>query len=383
MNVPALIAIHRSYLAILRGDADATAAFASRALADLGEDERMLEYVASCNLATAEWLRGRLAEAERAFEPSLARWADEPTVPIWGRHVFGQIQLAQVHLDAAVQTCQRALAVTAPPGRPPLPAAGPAHVCLGEVAYRRDQLDIALDHVTEGIALCRRLAYTPPLAAGLVTLAWIRQARGDPAGAMEAMGSATQLSPGPVGLLNPVPAHRARLLLAHGDVGGAADWVNEHGLSADDEPDYPREQGYLVLARVLVAQDQPDRALTLLNRLRAAADRQDRQGSLIAIAIVRALALEAVGDQPGAHASLVAAVEPGQSAGLGTGVRRRGAAHGGAGGPARRRPTAQPATAGMPTGFLARVQRAFAPRADCQRFGASPWCRRCRAWSSS
>ena len=224
----------------------------------------MLEYVASCNLASAEWLRGRLAEAERAFEPSLARWANEPTVPIWGRHVFAQIQLAQVHLDAAVQTCQRALAVTAPPGRPPLPAAGPAHVCLGEVSYRRDQLDTALDHVTAGIALCRRLAYTPPLAAGLVTLAWIRQARGDPAGATEAMGSATQLSPGPDGLLNPVPAHWARLLLAHGDLGAAADWVIERGLSADDEPEYPREQGYLVLARVLVAQDQPDRALTLL-----------------------------------------------------------------------------------------------------------------------
>ena len=33
-------------------------------------------------------------------------------------------------------------------------------------------------HVTEGIALCRQFVYTPPLAAGLVTLAWIRQANG-------------------------------------------------------------------------------------------------------------------------------------------------------------------------------------------------------------
>ena len=361
VNVPALIAIHRSYLAILRGDGDATAAFASRALANLGEGERMLEYVASCNLASAEWLRGRLAEAERAFEPSLARWANEPTVPIWGRHVFGQIQLAQVHLDAAVQTCQRALAVTAPPGRPPLPAAGPAHVCLGEVAYRRDRLDIALDHVTAGIALCRRLAYTPPLAAGLATLAWIRQARGDPAGATEAMGSATQLSPGPDGLLNPVPAHWARLLLAHGDVGAAADWVMERGLSADGEPDYPREQGYLVLARVLVAQDQPDRALTLLNRLRAAAESQYRQGSLVAIAIVRALALEAAGDQPGAHASLAAAVNLASPEGWVRVFADEGPPMAALVGRLIARPTAQPATAGMPTGFLARVQRASAP----------------------
>ena len=119
VNVPALIAIHRSYLAILRGDADATVAFASRALADLGEDERMLEYVARSNLANAEWLRGRLSAAEGTFETSLAPWTDEPTVLVWGRHVFAQIQLAQVHLDAAIQTCQRTLAVRAT--RPPAP----------------------------------------------------------------------------------------------------------------------------------------------------------------------------------------------------------------------------------------------------------------------
>jgi LuxR family transcriptional regulator, maltose regulon positive regulatory protein len=41
VNIPALIAVHRSLLAWLRGDAEATAAFASRALAELGEGERL------------------------------------------------------------------------------------------------------------------------------------------------------------------------------------------------------------------------------------------------------------------------------------------------------------------------------------------------------
>ena len=44
VNVPALIAIHRSLLAQLRGDAEATAAFASRALAEIREGERLLEF---------------------------------------------------------------------------------------------------------------------------------------------------------------------------------------------------------------------------------------------------------------------------------------------------------------------------------------------------
>ena len=164
---------------------------------------------------------------------------------------------------------------------------------LGEVAYQRNELDTALRHVTEGIALCRQFVHTAPLATGLVTLAWIRQATGDPASAREAIGEAIQAAPGPPGLLNPVPAQRARLLLAQGDLAGAARWAQENGLAADDEPDYPREPGHLVLARVLLAEGRPGQALALLDRLYAAAAAQDRTGSLIEAGALRALALAA------------------------------------------------------------------------------------------
>ena len=304
VNVPALIAVHRSYLAMLRGDAEATAAFASQALAKLGEGERLLEYLARFDLAVAEWLRGHLAEAERVFVSSIASWADKPTVTAWGRHILGQVQHARGRLDAAVLSCQQALESTTMPGRRPPPAAGPAYVDLGAVAYQRDELDIALRQVTEGIALCRPLAYTPPLAAGLVTLAWIRQVTGDPAGALEAIDEAGQVAPGPAGLLNPVPAQRARLLLAQGDLAAAARWTEEQGLAADDEPDYRGERGHLVLTRVLLAQGQLGPALALLDRVHAAAAAQDRTGSLIEAGALRALALAASGDEAGAVAVL-------------------------------------------------------------------------------
>ena len=190
----------------------------------------------------------------------------------------------------------------------PPPTAGPAYVGLGEVAYQRNELENALRHVTEGIALCRQFAYTPPLAAGLATLAWIRQASGDPAGALEAIGEAGQAALGPPGLFNPVPAQRARLLLAQGDLAEAARWTSECGLRPDDEPDYPREPGHLVLTRVLLAQGQPTRALALLGRLHAAAAAQDRTGSLIEIGALRALALAASGEEAAAVAALAGAL---------------------------------------------------------------------------
>ena len=308
-NIPALDALCRSYLAYLRGDAEATAALASQALAELRGGGQTLDFVIRWNLAMADWLRGRLTEAERALVGRVAWWraAGLLAVAAWGGYELSQVQLAQGRLDAAARTCQQVLEMTAVPGGPP-PAAGPAYVGLAELAYERDELDAALRHVTEGIALCRQFVYTPPLATGLATLAWIRQATGDPAGATAAVGEAMQAAPGPPGLHNPVPARRARLLLAQGDLVGAARWVEQRGLGVDDEPDYVREPEYLVLARVLLAQDRPGPALALLDRLHAAAAAQDRTGSLIEVGALRALALAATGEEAAAVAALARAL---------------------------------------------------------------------------
>ena len=69
----------------------------------------------------------------------------------------------------------------------------------------------------------------------------------------------------------------------------------ETGLHAGDEPRYPREPGYLVLARVLLAQQRPAEALALLDQLYAAAVARDRVGSVIEAGALRALALAACG----------------------------------------------------------------------------------------
>jgi LuxR family maltose regulon positive regulatory protein len=219
------------------------------------------------------------------------------------------VQRAQGRLDAAVGTYQQVLEMTAPPGRPALPAAGIAYVGLAEAAYQRGELDAALRHATEGIPLCRQLVYSQPLATGLAALAWIRQANGDPGGAREAIAEAGRVaSAGVTGLLNPVPAQRARLQLAQGDIAAAARWTKQRGLGPDDEPGYPREPEYLVLARVLLAQDRPAQALALLGRLHAAAIAQGRTASVIEIQALQAVALAASVEEDAAVDALAQAL---------------------------------------------------------------------------
>jgi len=311
-NVAATATTQRAYLAALRGDAAGTASFASRALAEIDDDDWVLTSVAHWNLGLAEWLCGRLAAAERVLSSTSSLWREtgERGLGAVMRDHLGQVQRARGRLDAAVGTYQGTLAVTAPPGGPATPGAGAAHVGLAEVAYERNELDTALRHVTEGIPLCRQFVYTPPLAAGLVTLAWIRQAQGDPARARETIEEAGQVAPSPdvASLLNPVPAQRARLLLAQGDTAAAARWAQERGLDPGDEPSYPKEAEYLVLARVLLARRRFGAALALLDRMLAAADAQGRVGSVIEIRMLRALALTAAGEEAAAVDALAGAL---------------------------------------------------------------------------
>jgi LuxR family maltose regulon positive regulatory protein len=337
-NVPAGIAFLRASLARLRGDTALAASYNQQALAQLGEGDWLMRSFVGWNQAVTDWLGGGLGPAERGLAEVLAelRAADEAVRRAGGEptevlravdggagffagflatrvcYDLGEVQRARGNLDATQATYRQALEVAGEGSQ--TAHTGVAHVGLAQVLYERNKLTAALDHATRGVTLCRQLAFTPPLAAGLAVVARIRHAQGDAAGAVAAMGEAGQagLSPQVITLLNPVPAQQARLLLAQGDVHAAAQWTAAAGLSPDDDPDYPREPAYLVLARVLLAQNDPGPALTLLQRLLDAAASQGRAGSVIEIQALRALALTARGDHASALAALTEAVTLGR-----------------------------------------------------------------------
>jgi LuxR family maltose regulon positive regulatory protein len=213
--------------------------------------------------------------------------------------------------------------------------------------------------VTRGITLCRQFVHTPPLAAGLVTLAWIRQAAGDRRGAREAMTEAESFAAGPAGLLNPVPAQGARLRLVQGDVAGAARWAGDCGLDPGDAPDYPNEPGHLVLARLLLAQGDAAAADALLDRLDVAAAGMQRAGSLIEIRAIRAMALAALGDEPGAVAALTSALDLGCPQGYVRVFADEGPAMAAVLGRLIAAQRSDQRAARIPLACLARLQRAF------------------------
>jgi LuxR family transcriptional regulator, maltose regulon positive regulatory protein len=311
-NVPATIALARAYQAELRGAPEVQITFGRRALAQIGEGESTLRAITRAHLGVAEWLHGRPHVAEQALAASVPelRAAGQRFLAVRICEHLGQVRRALGHPDAALASYQQAMEIAAPPDQPPLPAAGVAYVRMAEVAYQRNELDTARQHLERGIGPCRMLVYRQPLATGLATLAWIRRAAGDLAGAEDAADEARRCAPSSnvASVLNPVPAQLARLQLARGDLAAAAGWTRHRSLDPDDDPGYPREPDYLVLARVLIAQDRPDQAIALLARLQARALAQGRAGSLLEIQALQALAQAAGGEQAAGLSTLAVAL---------------------------------------------------------------------------
>jgi LuxR family transcriptional regulator, maltose regulon positive regulatory protein len=248
-NIPATIVFLRSEVARQRGDPERAAELIRLGLSRLTDADHALRTLAPWALAMAAMMQGRLQEAERA----LAEVVTDPhltSVRPW--YDLGRIQQILGRPDAALATFAQLVEAASEAGRP-LPLAGVGHVGLAMAHRERHELDAALDHGTQAVALCRQLPYAQWLVTALTVLAWVRQARGDQAGALAAMDEAGQVAPSPdvaADRVTAVGVQRARLDLAQGRLADAARWTTQRALDPNDEASYLREPEQLVLTRV-------------------------------------------------------------------------------------------------------------------------------------
>jgi LuxR family maltose regulon positive regulatory protein len=109
-------------------------------------------------------------------------------------------------------------------------------------------------------------------------------------------------------------AWQARVWLAQGRLDAVSHWARERGLDTTDDLTYSHEMEYLVLARILVSQGDPDEAIRLLERLLEAAEAGGRTSRVIEILILQAMAYPERGDPDEALVKLEQALilaEPG------------------------------------------------------------------------
>jgi LuxR family maltose regulon positive regulatory protein len=135
--------------------------------------------------------------------------------------------------------------------------------------------------------------------------------------AFERLGDAERLMvPNPLPPLRPHPAQRALWKLRSGDVSGAQAWVEQSGLSFDDDPGFVGEFSWLVWARVLMEEATSrdssvsvGQAEQVLEKVLLAARKGERKGSILDALLALAQLRLVQEDQEAALAALREAVQ--------------------------------------------------------------------------
>jgi LuxR family maltose regulon positive regulatory protein len=296
----------RSFIVRNRGDVPLSIEFSRRALELLSEDNLTLRGIVALNLGSSYWMSGDLAAANTAFTEAIttSQRADNPFAVLLAMRGLAELQVMSGRLQRAADLYRQALRLAE---QRPFPAAGLAHVGMGELLYEWDDLDGAMRHLTEGITLGERSGSTSIVFPGHALLARVKLAQGDLEGAVHIIQE-DEWSAHSINLsswdLDQIAAHGARLRLAQGDVGAAARLLGQRGISVDDQVNHRNVLGRVMLARVLVARGEHDAALTLLGRSLEVAETTGSMGSAIEILAVEALAFDARGNETKAIAAL-------------------------------------------------------------------------------
>ncbi|TMC20016.1 MAG: hypothetical protein E6J36_13640, partial [Chloroflexi bacterium] len=319
------VAAFRSQLARLVGDYERCVPLAHQALELLPETKEMsltlmLHASALGTAANAYLVDGDMTPvAERFVETTVASVRAMGNLPTTMRSIsnLARLQLLQGRLRQAAVTIEQAAQLASEHGGlQALINGADYYFVLGDVWREWNQLDRSEQHLVQGMGLVKETATADAemITRGYLALARLQQARGESNQALATLDAFTQVAD-QRGFAPTLLAHgaavRAQVELGQGNLVAAIHWAETHGLSEVSDLSYPREQEYLTLVRVRIAQarEHPtgpflSQALVLLERLLEDAEPKARMSSIIEILILRALALHALGDSTGALTAL-------------------------------------------------------------------------------
>jgi LuxR family maltose regulon positive regulatory protein len=311
-----LVAADRASYAAVRGEVLPVIEFARRALAHLPEEEPIGLMRVHAILGLAHFRGGEVREAERAFSQTIAiataSGNNFAAAPIACN--LAEARLAQGRLREAWQACEHARELGTLDGTL-VPAAGFAGLEMGKLLYEWNDLDAAERHAREGIEALERGGIAGSFGTGHAVLAQILRARGDDSGALDASEEAVRAAAesGVPRLEGLAAAYQAQIWLALGHLDQASAWAEDYRQVGATE--HLRIVEDLALARVLLARDQLEETRALLDSLLPPAETQGRWGHAIEVLILRALALDALGDTATALENLDRALALGEPEG--------------------------------------------------------------------
>jgi LuxR family maltose regulon positive regulatory protein len=313
-TVRGLLTALQAHLSLARGDTSRAVELTHAALGLVSADQHLFRAGLFNVLGTAYWLSGEVLKASQAYEESV-RAADlcrNVFFKVGGLTGVAEMYKERGRLHQAAEYFRQAIQILTEHGWDSLPAAADLYVSLAEVLREWDRLEEALDYLGHGIEIGKRVGHNQLLIVAHIILARARYAQGEQAAALSAIQAAEAYARQYelMGLKSWAAAVHARLELAGGDLNAATRWARDAALDPDDRAASRRYPGeYATLARYLIARAEYARALGLLDRLHADAQGLGREGRVVEILALRAIALGLGGEPGGAQAALRTALE--------------------------------------------------------------------------
>lgn len=172
---------------------------------------------------------------------------------------------------------------------------------FADVLCERNDLEAAMNHAKEGLALLPLWGKADDLALAYVTMTRIEMAQSNRQGATEAMEKAQEIIR-TTGVFPEAPRAvelaQVKLWLAQGDVQEANYWVAslQGRFGSDGHFGFGNEIAHIAQARVLIAQNRNDEAISLLSHLEESARSAGRMGKVFEILLLEAMAMQEIGD---------------------------------------------------------------------------------------
>jgi LuxR family maltose regulon positive regulatory protein len=251
-------------------------------------------------IATGLYAKGLLRAAEIHYRDTIRKSIEEK-YPIvlsasicgLGRTLMkqGRLRIAHNAIIAAISELKKQGIYHRLQGRSGL------NLVLGEIAYKQNRLDKALEYLQQAKMESRQILVSDQYEEISRTVdvlhAVILWQQGSDTDAENTLLEISDLSvkPNRLPLFPPLSLYVARWLLLMGKSKQADNWVKEKKISIDDEVDASREDECLLLIQLLQYRQEYDQVVSLTSKLLPDAEQESRIDTILELLVQQAMAL--------------------------------------------------------------------------------------------
>jgi LuxR family maltose regulon positive regulatory protein len=315
-SMEGLLAYVKSRVTAMRGDLDRAIEFCLQAREHVPANNTALQLDTLITLGYEYFLKGDYANASRILNELITSGKKVGAVinPVAAYCLIARMYAAQGRLNKSFNTYQTA--------RQSIPVSGGQHfsakalveIGTADILCEWNDLDAALLHLEQGLVLLPWWGKADDFALAYITLARIHLAQGNMPEAEVAIENCMHLirkNSVFSEACNTFEAARVKLWLAKGDIKSANHWlISQTDISEEAvRTGFESEQTNITQARVLTALKRPDEAVELLTRLEETARLAGRFGRVIEILLLKALALQVLGETSQAETAMMSSLE--------------------------------------------------------------------------